>query len=376
MISFIGYLYSYRRPDKVKITFFLVATVICLIICFGYMTGSDWRAYEEIYESYNESNNFYWRFLYVEPGYLILNIIGNVLGLNFWVWYEIIRLLLYFKVCHIFLVYSPRQTLLLGFTFYLGFFGIMHFMDPSFRNMIAAFVFLCGFKFVLKRQLLKFLLITLLAVSFHYSAIFILFVYWIAPKKVSTLNIVLLFIVANIVLTVKDPIMNLLSIAFSSIEPLALKIANYSSGEEAETTGAGKIFSLGYLIHCILFILLLLSRKRIEVQTNGPIIFNLAILFVFLFRLGLTILIFSRLYIYIYYFYAIGIGIVCNAVVPKQRLLYSCFVLLLALLSNTIQMRSYKFIPYSNILWYIDNPPSYEYRDMYNRVNSPYKPVK
>lgn len=62
------------------------------------MTGSDWRAYEEIYNSYKEPNNFYWRFLFVEPLYLCLNIIGNEAQLNFWTFYLIIKVLIFIKL--------------------------------------------------------------------------------------------------------------------------------------------------------------------------------------------------------------------------------------------------------------------------------------
>lgn len=99
-IVFVSFLYTYKRPDK-RI-FELVVLLVCFIICFGYMTGSDWRAYEEIYNSYKEPNNFYWRFLFVEPLYLCFNIIGNEAQLNFWTFYLIIKVLIFYKVISIF----------------------------------------------------------------------------------------------------------------------------------------------------------------------------------------------------------------------------------------------------------------------------------
>mgnify|MGYP007051441754 CR=1 FL=1 len=67
-IVFVSFLYTYKRPDK-RI-FELVVLLVCFIICFGYMTGSDWRAYEEIYNSYKEPNNFLLEIFYLLSPYI------------------------------------------------------------------------------------------------------------------------------------------------------------------------------------------------------------------------------------------------------------------------------------------------------------------
>lgn len=84
------------------------------------MCGSDWRTYEEIYNSYSVSDGtgFWWRFLYMEPLYLCLNIIGNELHLDFWLFYILIKILIFIKIIDVFKKFCPSNLILLAFTFF------------------------------------------------------------------------------------------------------------------------------------------------------------------------------------------------------------------------------------------------------------------
>ena len=50
-------------------------------LCFGYMTGSDWRSYEPIYNEIDFNNLFYNYFF--EPGYYIYMLIFKFLKIGF-----------------------------------------------------------------------------------------------------------------------------------------------------------------------------------------------------------------------------------------------------------------------------------------------------
>lgn len=257
------------------------------------MTGSDWRAYEEIYNSYKEPNNFYWRFLFVEPLYLCLNIIGNEAQLNFWTFYLIIKVLIFYKVISIFKRFCPFNISLLALTFYLGFWGIMVFIDTPFRNLIAVYIFLCSIRYFYERNFKKYLLFCLLAIFCHFSA-FLLIPLYFCNRSFSNRTIVIAFIMVNLLLLNADWVFSLIGKLLFFLPQVAAKIENYTIGEEAETTGAGKILSLGYFIHIFFFLVILKSRKIIENKPCGNLIFNMGILYIFIFRLGLTVLIFPE----------------------------------------------------------------------------------
>lgn len=261
LFAFFSFLHSYRQPNVVG--YYFVFTIIALILCFGYMCGSDWRAYEEIYNSYSDPSlgGFWWRFLYFEPLYLCLNVIGNELHMGFWCFYLLLRVLIYIKIVQIFMRFCPKELVLLAFTFYLGFWGIRHLIDPSFRNLIAACVFLCSLDDLINRKLKNYLLWILAATLIHYSSICLVLVYFLVNRKYSNGTIVILFILINVIFAKPDIIFEITSRLFSFIPVIALKVENYTLGAEAEL-GQGKIFSIIYFIHLLFFILILYNRKK------------------------------------------------------------------------------------------------------------------
>lgn len=370
--TFLSFLYFYKRPNI--LAYNIIFIVVILIICFGYMCGSDWRTYEEIYNSYSVSNGagFWWRFLYMEPLYLCLNIIGNELHLNFWFFYICIKVLIFVKIVDVFRRFCPSNLILLAFTFFLGFWGIRNFIDPSFRNMIAVYVFLCGINWLINRNLKRYILLVVIASLFHYSAIILLLFYFILHREYSTKCIIILFLCANIFLLDSDVIFKLISFLFSSIPTIALKIESYTEGEGIRFA-QGKIFSLGYLVHIIFFIIILYSRKRIEKLENGKFLFNVSVLFIFIFRMGLTILVFSRFQLYIICFYSIVVAYLIYSFANKYKLMYISFVFLVSLYAVSSQMANIYYVPYTNILFYLDSDVSFEERDRFNLENSPYE---
>ncbi len=370
---FISFLYFYKRPNYKYYN--VIFAIVAFIICFGYMCGSDWRAYEEIYTSYNSPNgvDFWWRFLYVEPFYLLLNVIGNVLHLDFWIFYIALKLLIYYKIVYILKKFCPANLVLLAFTFYLGFWGIMNFIDISFRNMIAVYCFLCSIEHLLNKNLFKYLLWVLVATLFHYSSLILIVFYFLLNRTYSTRNIVVCFVLANIVLLRTDYIFELINHVFSFVPAIVHKVENYTTGEEAMTTGAGELLSFGYILHVFFFILILFSRRQIERLQYGSFLFNVSIIFVFIFRIGLTTLIFSRLQLFISYFYAIVIAYLIYSFASKFRLLYSFLIFFIALSSNVKQMARIWMVPYTNYLFYCGQDISFEDRSMYNFIHSPYK---
>lgn len=373
LFTFLSFLYFYKRPSNIGYNFVFVS--IALVICFGYMCGSDWRAYETIYNSYSDPSlgGFWWRFLYVEPLYMCLNIIGNELHMNFWVWYIFIKLLIYIKIVQLFKRFCPREIILLAFTFYLGFWGIMHFIDPSFRNMIAAYLFLCSIDSLLNRNFKKYLLWVFAATLIHYSSIILILFYFILNRSYSNKSIIILYVIASILLIKPDVIFNVLSSLFSFVPAISMKIDNYAVGNESTTLGQGKLISVGYFIHLVFFVIIMYSRRRIEAFSYGKFLFNMSVLFVFVFRIGLTALVFSRLQLFISYFYAITVAIVIYSFAEKYRLLFATYVCVIALLANGGQMKNVFFTPYTNYFMYIDRNMSFEERAAYNFKNSPYK---
>lgn len=62
--------------------YYFIVILSMVFYCFGYMTGSDWRSYEIMYEDAN------WVGLsnparYIEPGYYLIMLLAKTLHLDF-----------------------------------------------------------------------------------------------------------------------------------------------------------------------------------------------------------------------------------------------------------------------------------------------------
>lgn len=369
LLSFLLYLLSYNYPNRRLYQFYFIT--VALVICFGYTTGGDWRAYETIY-GMSQHPGYWLNIVTFEPGYLILNYIGYLLHIDFWIWYITIKLVLYFKICQIILRFTPPKLVLLAFTFYLGFWGVLNFMDSSFRNMIAAFVFMCSIDTILKRQFFKYLIYCIVAILFHYSAIILLLFYPLLTHRFSNSKIIIAYILVNIVVTTSDFIFPILQSIFAGYDPILSKIERYSSGGDEDFMGQGKVLSFGFIFHTSVLVLLLCKRNAIERIKYGNFIFSISTLFPFVFRIGLSMLIFSRFQLFIGCFYSVGVAC-CILGMKKYKMGYSLMLFFVSLISLSGQMKDEKFVPYTNYIMNVGNKWSYSFRDQYNHNHSPYK---
>lgn len=153
--------------------FFLIAAVLCLFGSLRYYSGFDYENYKVIYELSSRSGDGT-RF---EPGYMFLQRVFKFnLGFSY-------RAFLFFltgiailsKSCFFF-KYFKYPT----FLFIIYFPSVFLYADfGQVRQGVAVGIFLWAIPAIANRQLLRFLVIWLLSVSFHYSALFFFPVYWL-----------------------------------------------------------------------------------------------------------------------------------------------------------------------------------------------------
>jgi len=143
---------------------------------------------------------------------------------------------------------ASNYCLALYFFVTLGFF---QFAMTGVRQTIAICIALYGYNFIRQRKLVRFILVVLLAMTFHKSAIVVIPTYFIANLKISAKNISLLTVGMFILLSIADKLLL-----------TAAEVMEYNYG--IEETGNGYIF-LGIVI---LITILCLSRKKILLQLN------------------------------------------------------------------------------------------------------------
>lgn len=361
---------SALRKNKRWVMFVLLLSA--LFFCFGYMTGSDWRAYEAYYD-YLDSPDFF-EIALLEPGYKLYSWLFEYIGFSFWLYFILTKLTLFYIIIYFVRKIASEYLFVFSITFFLFYFGLFLFIDNPMRNLIAVGISLFSYKYLMSRKIGKYVMVVLLAACFHFSAILLLFVYFLYPIRVKNTIIVLSYIVFNLIFIIafENILINILEF-FAFIPKVEDKMISYFiNGDEL---AGNTLFSVGFLFQLAIFALLLLKRKSIESTNYGKLIFLGSMVYLFLYRIGLTVEILYRFQLYFSILYSIGICLLLYTMRGyKQKIFYFSFIasFLFVVLIQTITS-SEKYIPYTNYIQYMfgDNL-SFEERSQYNFIHSPY----
>lgn len=373
-ICSISSIFSNIANNKIYKNILLFAIVF--VLSTGYMCGTDWRNYELMYYDFNNWSDFLDYSLHIEPLYVLINIIGNKLNLDFWIFFIILK----FSI-GIVLIKSlesnsscNNQVFFISLLVFISFFGFFMLIDNPMRNVIAVAISLQAIPSLFMGNFKRYVILVLIAVLFHFSALFMLILYPITRINISNKIWFLLYIIVNLIILYPDYLFRVFSYVFSFSSFISNKIDFYYY--YLDTIAIGKVFSLGLLIHFVFFILILKSRNKIEKIPNGKYIFNLAILFPIVFRFGLTSLVFSRFQLYLAVFYSIAIGLIIYSFSNRFRIAYKVYVVLVCFCASYSALTAdYRYIPYTNYFFekMFGYDLSYEMRSNYNKNLSPYK---
>lgn len=359
--------------NRSKLLLYSVVFLGGLFLCFGYMTGSDWRFYELYYIElqknivYNEE---------IEFGYFVYMLPFILMGINFWSFFIFTKIILYLTISHFIYKYIPKYFYF-AFAIFYCFIAIFIFIDNPMRYLIGSVLFLFSFNFILERKLIKFLFVCFLSFLFHKSFLILIPLYFILDKNYKTRYVVIAFISFNILIYIFSSQLILL---FKAVDLLTIfnsqnmqgKISEYILRDDIKD----KQFTFGLLSKYIIFIILILFKDKIESYSKyGKIIFNSSILTLFILRLALVWPVTVRFVIPLSIFFSVSLAMVVSFSIGFKKLIYYSIILLIYTGTLYSQITSaYKYIPYSNYLSYLTSPkPSYTYRNNYNYINSPYK---
>lgn len=372
-ILFLCLFSEFIQEFKSKEWRFLVIVVVGIFLCFGYMSGSDWRGYEELYNSIDTNNPF--EFITCEYGYYFYMFIFRLLNIDFWTFFILTKIILYLISISYILKYQ-NKNFYLTLSFFISFFGLSLFIDNPMRTLIAASIYLFSIKYIEKRDLKRYLLVVVFASLFHITVLIMLPLYWLVNLNFKTRSIIITYIAINILLWVFNGYFRALFSIQSGIPYIDSRLAFYFSDDSSGTIySENRIISLGLLVRFLLFTILVLSRKKI-VDKYGNVFFNLAVFSFFFHRLGISIPIFGRFLFYISIPFCISMIDLKNSFTLKSRKLYLVFLLFIIFFTTfKLITFDYKYIPYTNYLTYIfEQPkPTYEERSNYNFKYSPYK---
>ena len=155
------------------------ALFVCLglFLCTGYMVGSDWRNYEYYYGRTNEDEH-----LIVETGYYLVTQLFSWLGVSFWHFYILTKIFCYVTIIKFIRKYT-KGNYAWALLFFYSYLSLYYFIDCPFRNLIAASIFLYAIDAVFEKKWIRFVVVSLIAASFHISVLFFIPFFFASHNK-------------------------------------------------------------------------------------------------------------------------------------------------------------------------------------------------
>ncbi len=343
--------------------------VISSILCFGYMTGSDWRVYELFYSH---------KVLYEkEIAYKYLNDFFSFIGVGFWPFFIGLKVIL---LAIFFFVYKRLGVpLLFCLMMFIVAPGLYMFVDNPMRNLIVYAIFAYSTIYIYRRDFIKFLLCTIIAFYFHSSAIIVLPLYFLYNVDFKKKTVIILFVVINVLFASQKNVLNFMELVANNMPVVGYKMLFYiDSFNNNLNLGdfESKIISLGLFVRIFGFIVLLYFKDRIISEFKfGRLVFMLSVFYLLLFRIALSFALFSRILIFFEIFYICAIGYIFMLLSNRNKIIVSTLIFFYLVLSTArITTKDFRYIPYTNYIIYSlkGEFPSFDERVNYNFIQSPY----
>ena len=359
------YVISNRLFNNKQARHFLLI-IVCLFLSTGYMTGSDWRAYELLYDEATDLSNLsnYDK----EIGFFYLFYIFNKIGLEFWPLWILLKIACFYSTIK-FLSYYTSGNYKYAFLYFFSYFALFYYIDNPMRNLIAATIFLLAIRLIYERKLLKYIVLLLICSCFHASVLFMAPIYFLGNRKPPSNKIILTII--SLVYLVFLFFWN--TSLIESVNSLATVLfgREYRGMNYLNQEGIG--ISAGMLVSIAIYIYILSKKEEIlKLNKYAGIMLNFSLIYILTFLIGYFIPIIGRLSMYCFLPYLVCFSYAMQ--VEKNRtyisLLYVPFVFIVLVKTITTDFR---YIPYTSYLEYIfKEKPSYDERSMYNLYKSPY----
>jgi len=361
------FLLSFVKQTKTVERFAFV--VIAFILCFGYMTGSDWRMYELWYEQ---------KLVYEEEIlYGILSDFFRFIGVGFWTFFTLLKVIL---LAVFFLVYKRFEApLFFCMMLFIAMIGLYLFIDNPMRSLITYAIFAYSTKYIVSRDFWKYLLCTIIAVGFHQSAIIVLPLYFLYRLEMKNWVLIFLLVLVNILFVSQQAVFSIIEFIKPYIPFAGDLIAKYTSAVRAHPYLAEfdyQVFSIGLAIKIFWFVVLLYYKDRIIEQFKyGKLVLMLAFCAIILSRITLTVPIFVRVTLFFEVFYIVAIGYLLLLLSKRNRMVVKIILLAYTLfITQRLVTSDFRYIPYTNVIIHSirGDRPSYEERSWHNFRHSPH----
>ena len=271
-----------------------------------------------------------------EKGYMFYNYLLSFITANRYIFILISTLLIIGSFYFAFRNYI-KENLIYGVILFMGLF--VFFTYTYLREVLAICISFLALKAVLERKPIHFLLILILAYSFHHSAVILLPIYFIPLKKWSVNSIIVVALICFVL-----GVLGVSSIGFSMFSALTggdMRADMYVKEYDVEG-----FFRTDYVVEAVFFLSCILTLyKKIDTEKRTLVLLNYSLFFCFILLLFTRSAQGGRLS----WYYMIGIICFITEIVHKTRtvwrdgLIVVSFLLFLRIVDGWgIQLSPYK----------------------------------
>ncbi len=186
--------------DKKSLTIMNIIVIILLLLFFGLrgFVGWDWYNYYPYFTNIPTLDKLVLDKVNFEPGFSIYTSFIKTIfpNYNFFIFTSsIIDLILLDKILK---RYIPQNFHVFALAVFFSMEGMVMEINLM-RNIKAILLFIISIQYIEKRKFSKFLLLNLIGISFHWSSIFFIPLYFFVQRKLNIKTIILIFIIGNII---------------------------------------------------------------------------------------------------------------------------------------------------------------------------------
>lgn len=268
-------LYSVRKSE-IQLSNVMFYTVIFLLIIIGgfrFETGGDWPGYRALYDKVDTRA--------VEP--LFAGVIGIAKTIGHYQWIFVICEIIRFVTMASFLRrndgYDKRYKTMIILLYYVMYW--FYYDLVIVRQATAAAIFIFGILRKSKIGFKEYLFYVLLATGFHFSSLFLIFMYYPLYKvssnivgKITLLFVLFYFVGLDIIPFLLDIVLNILPQTY-----FLYRLYAYTQIAELATN---RVLTGQSFVYLLVFFVMLFNKYIMKKETN-PLFYNGACMFIFLY---------------------------------------------------------------------------------------------
>lgn len=343
----------------------ILGIILPLFLCTGYMCGSDWRLYEYEYNTYSGSGVFF--HTETEVIYTFLVKVSKWIGLDFWYFNIMTKLVGYYIFLNLYKKWAGNNF---GLIFWFPYFALFLWIAHPARNFVAIIIFMFALKYAFQRHFWKYVTTCVFAAGCHSTAFVMIPIYFYLAKRGNVkyyYDVIIIIATFFAALVLGIYLEKLVGFAFFS------RMETYLTSEEFE--GKQMSFPIFMVIIGIICVAIRNIKELRKKTKYADFLMKCALVYAFFFAIANLSGILFRLPLY--FMLPVTVLVSYDCVLPilrVKRLVCSSVIVFSLYYMVHLTTKNHIYVPYTSYIEYMfQDKPSFNERENYNYIHTPYK---